>query len=530
MKRIYFILSSLLIAISAMSYLYFSNLNTGNSQLNQSLKMVVQNATLIFSFQNNKSVVDILKGQELFDNLIGKEKTKALQSLRAALSSPELTAMIQDQNIYIGFYPGTGKNMELMLSVHINPETDAQTMLLELKRHKATVKPNGNFNQIQLADGSTFFLTIKDRVVLIATAAKEIESRLSKIESNEEIDFISFIQKNDRLSSNSLANLYINFKQLPALLNTITPYFSKGDLALLDRQQAFARLNYNFSKEKIYFSGETNVKNQDSYFSLFSHLKPEKLDLDKILPENTASFTLYAFGEFKSFHKSLKTWFQIRKEDKTIEQKIDAINQQYRLNLDDVFLANTGSQAITFQLENKQKLAAVKLTNGDKVAQLLLDLSDEYNGDIRLLKEPDLLYFYFGEPFKNFKQPYYLIINNYILFAPYASSLQDFKNHYQNNRLLMMDNSYADISKQLPLTSNILFYLNNERSQQAILNTVYPAYYEHYTNLEGLKVFNDFVYQLSGDEGSFQTNMLFNTQRSLNKANVDLEKDSLTGP
>jgi hypothetical protein len=528
MKKIYFIIAALVMVISWMVYLYFSSLNTSSSQSDHSLRLVARNAAFVFSFQNDKSVIEILNGQRLFNGIIGKEKTKAMQSLRKALAAPGTNALIQHQDVFIGFYPGKTKNLEFMIGIMVNPEVVPNTIPGILKQSNIDLKSSGDRTELYLPDSSKFYFAEKDRVLLLASSPDIIQALEDKNNKDAESDFISFIQKNDRLSKNSLANLYINYKKLPFLMKSVSPYFNRGELALLSTQQGYARLSYNFSKEKVFFSGETKVENKDSYFSLFQQLKPEKIDLDKILPDNTASYTLYSFGDFKAFTTALKGWFALKNEDKTIGARIQAINQKYRLNLDEIFPRYTGTQAVTFQLQNKQKLAAVRLTNGDKVEQLLLDLSDDYDGRIRLLKEPNLLYYYFGEPFKSFDRPYYLIFNNYILFAPYASSLQDFQNKYQNNELLILDPAYVEVYKQLPLNSNILLYINNKKAQNTIINTIYQSYYNHYRDEAGLKGFDSFVYQMGGDEGTFQTNILISTAASLKKERVEKSTDSLS--
>lgn len=528
MKKIYLIITALVILISWMVYLYFSSLNKNSNQSDQSLRLVSREAGMIFSFQQDKSVLDILKGQELFNKLIGTQKTEALKSLQESMGTPFLNSMIQSQQVYIGFYPGKQRNLEFMLAVMINPEIKDNSIITRIQKNKIDIKPIGQFYEFGTMDGIKFYLTLKDRVLVVASAPELILGLENPATNDNGQSFLNFIQKNDRLAKNSLASLYLNFKRLPGLMKSVTPYFNRGDLAQLNQQNGYARLSYNFSKEKVFFSGETKVENANSYFSLFQSIKPEKIIIDKILPDNTASYTLYSFGNIKSFNTGLRSWFKAKKEDEKIQKQIEALNQKYRLNLDGIFPVYSGTQGVTFQLQDKQKLAAINLVNGDKVGQLLLDLSEDYDGDIRLFKEADLLYYYFGEPFKSFKRPYYVIMDNHIIFAPYASSLMDFKNKYQANKLLILEDAYAEVYSQLPLTSNILFYLNNKRAQNIVVSTIYPEFYNHYRKNSGLNEFDSFVYQLGGDTGSFQTNILFSTDKSLQKPGDEVKvPDSL---
>lgn len=510
MRKIYFILAALVIAISGMSYMYFSALNKAGVKADLGLELVSKNAAMVFSVQNDKSVRNILNGQELLSNLIGTQKTESLKFLKSKLDRQETAALFHGQNIFLGFYPTEQKALEVMIGIQLQPEAVEKMLFENFKRLGVALKPYSSYYQFQSAD-QTFYVMLQKRVVLIATAPEVIENLIANRKNDSEQEFVSFIQKNDRLAKNSLANLFIDFRQMGPFMKSLTPHFNRGELAILNQQQAFARLSYNFSKEKVFFSGETKVLNQQSYFSLFAKYRPEKMELDKILPANTANYTLYAFGDYRAFYGNLQSWFRSIKEDKKIRKNIASINEKYRLNLDDLFLKYTSSQAIAFQLQNKQKLGAVKLISGEKVEQLLLDLSEDYDGDIRLLKEPDLLYYYFGAAFKNFRNPYYVIINNNIIFGAYPSSLIDFKNSYQNNKLLILDKGYTQVFRQLPLNSNVMFYLNNKRAQQIIMNTIYPAYYNHVRSEAGLKAFDSFVYQLSGDQGTFQTNILLTT-------------------
>ncbi len=521
MKKIYFILATLVIALSGMSYLYFSALKKAGVEANISLEIVSKQAAMIFNFQNDKSVRNILDGQELLARILGEEKSASLRSLKSQLDKLQSGAQFQGQNIYVGFYPGLQKNLEYMIGMQMRPEADEGAFAAQLKRSSIKISPYSSYQQLQTTDDQTFYLLIQKRVLLIASAASVIDQLIAQQKVEADKDFLTFIQKSDRLAKNSLANLYINYKKLGPLMKSVTPYFNRGELAMLSRQQAFARLSYNFSKEKVFFSGETKPLPAKDYYGIFATLKPEKIELDRILPASTANYTLYSFGDYKPFYQALQQWFASEKEDKNVQLKVAAINDKYRLNLNEVFLKYTSSQAITFQLQNKQKLAAIKLNSGEKVEQLLLDLSEDYDGEIRLLKEPDILYYYFGEPFKKFRRPYYQIINNYMIVGAFPSSILDFKDNYQQNRLLTLEPGYTAVFKQLPLTSNILFYLNIKRSQQNIISTIYPQFYKQMRSENGLKNFDNFVYQLSGDEGTFQTNLLLTTKPDASVVEVE---------
>jgi hypothetical protein len=527
MKRIYFIIGFLLFLLAGMTYLYFSNLNNIQVNSNLSLKLAAHNSSLVFSIQNNRSVLDILKGQELFNSLIGKEKVALINALQSTLQSkPELSQLIDNQNIYISFLPGENKQIDLLLTMQVMSDAKPETLINSLKSKNIDVAHTNNLYTIKLSDSLTIYLGIEKNVVLVSTAAAHITSALSS-KGDQENTFLEFIQKNDKLSKNSLASLYINYNQIPLLLKAITPAANSAEFSILNKQNAFAHLSYNFSKERIFFSGETRINDTNSYYNLFTALRPEKIDVDKILPDNTANYSLYCTGGYPAWQKKLADLYVKGNISAAIQAKKQEINSTYHLNLDGTFLPNTGTQFLTFQLSNKEKLAAISLTNPDKLRQLLLDLSTDYSPTIKQFREPNLLYYYFGEPLKLFKKPFYAIVDNFIVVANTPGAIQQFLEKYNANRLLINNDAYTRIFDQLSNTANILFYVNNSLSQSLVIDNLYADYYPHYRDKNGLKNFDSFIYQLSSDQTSFQTNLFLNTKGGKLPAESSLQADSL---
>jgi len=176
---------------------------------------------------------------------------------------------------------------------------------------------------------------------------------------------------------------------------------------------------------------------------------------------------------------------------------------------------------VTFQLSGAEKIGAINLSNGDKLTQLLIDLSSDYNEEIKSLNEAGILYAYFGLPFENFKKPFYTIIDNYMIFTNNAATLQAFLNNYKNNKLLINTPDYINASNQLPGNANISFYIDHANAAGLLQRNIYLPYYKQLQSNEGLKKYNSFTYQLSGDGGKFQTNLL------IDKLPDVLQKDSL---
>jgi hypothetical protein len=521
MKKIYITLIVLVMAMVGMAYLYFSRLNTETSYNDNSLKAAAANSGLIFCIENDKSVFDILSGQDFFERLIGQQKFNQFKLLKSAIvAQPALNNLIAHKNIYIGFTAGSAREINYLISTQLKNETDKEQLLNLIKSKGIAVNTAGQVIKLRLNDSTGFYIAVEKNLLLLSNVPGTLKSALASATQKETVNFAAFVKSSSRQSKNSLGNLYIDYNRLPSLLKPILRGKPGTGLTVFRKQDAFAALNYNFSKERVYFNGNTTINDPKNYFSLFSNMEAQKNTIDNLLPEQTANFSLYTIPDYKSWKVLLDQWFKVHQQAEAVKKIISGTNQTYRLNADQIFPVYFKNQLISFQLNNAENIAAFNLSNGDKVKQLLIDISENYDEDMKKLKVNGLLYCYFGEPLKKFASPYYLIIDNYMVFANQASALRLFLKNYRDNKLLINTADYISLYSQISAKSNITFYASHQNSLELLRNTAYPEDYKHFISTEGLGNFSSMVYQLSGDRGKFQTNLLINTLSEIENKNI----------
>jgi hypothetical protein len=522
MKRIYITLGVLLLGMIAMAYLYFSNLNTETNANDLSLNAVASNSSIVFSFENDKSFYEILSGQELFQHILGESKAKNFRSLREnLLSQHEINTAIDGQKVYVGVLGGEGNQVDYLISVQLKSGSEPQKIVNGLNSQKVKINKIGEIYQLTFTDSTSCFVGIKDALVVISNAPKVVQNILNG-QNLTDPSFANYIKSNSRYNKNTLANLYINFNKVPAFLKSVLNSNINGELNIFNKQNSFAALSYNFSKENLLFNGNTDVNDLTSYYKLFTTVPEQKIVIDNILPQKTANYTIYTINDYKSWFENLTPWFEKRKTSENIPKNVKSINQKYRLDLNQIFPKYFKNQFVTFQLSSGEKFGAIALVNGEKVNQLLLDLSADYAPDIKIFKEANIAYSFFGEPFKKFERPFYTIIDNYMVMANNASSIQVFLSRYRNNELLIQDEDYISFRDQLSSSATISFYVNNKNSNDIFERNLKLPYYKQYQSKTGFKEFDAFCYQLSGDNGKFLSNLLLHK-----KSEKPLEIDSL---
>lgn len=505
MRRIYIILVVLIVGMIGMAYLYFSNLNTETSTNDLSLKAVASNSAIIFSFENDKGFYDILSGQSLLQQVIGESNSKLFGSIKKNLVEEKgINNLINGQKIYIGFSSGKGNEIDFLITTQ--SENVADNLLEKVNFNKTKIKNIQNAYQFTFADSTTCYVAIKNKLIIISSSLQQIEN---SINSNHKDDsFSNFIKVNSRFNKNTLANLYIDFNKVPTVLKSILNSNLVGELSVFNKQNTYAALSYNFSAERLLFNGTTVINDENSFYKLFSNIAEQKIIITSILPDKTANYTAYAISDYRIWHKNLEKLMEVRKENQAIKKSLQKIKETYRIDLSAQFPLYLKGQLLTFQLNTGEKFGAIALNNGDKVNQLLLDLSTEYSPEIRIFKEANIPYAFFGDPFKKFERPFYTIINSHLIFANNASSLQSFLNSYNANKLLVNNEDYQKFSNQLSASATIIYYINNKNSADIFGRNLKQSYYKKVISKAQMGGFSTFSYQLSGDKGKFLSNVL----------------------
>jgi hypothetical protein len=506
MKKIVIIIGVLIIGMIGMSYLYFSKLKQSTNANDLALNAISANAGLVYSFDHDKSFYEILSGQDLLQHLLGKTKSNQLKALNNYINTKsEIADVLQGQKIYIGFTPDSADQIDFLICTQTKLDFTAKDLLAKNLPQGVKVNSIKGFYEITSADSTTIYLGLKDKLIAISNSMDQVQKAIGNPAKTS--NFAAYIKANSAYNKNSLAKLYLNFEAFPKFLKNILSNNGNGELAVLNQKDSYATLSYNFSKEKLLFNGVTELGNDNSYLKLFTELPDQKIVITNLLPQSTANYTVYAVNDYQNWQSKLHQWVNAQKGNEKLLNIEESITKKYGLDLQKIFPVYFKNQFITFQLASGEKFGGIALSNGDKVGQLLLDLSAEYAPDIKIFREGNIPYTYFGEPFRKFEKPYYTIIDNYLVMANHASSIAVFLNNYRNNALLINQEDYQYFTDQLS-SATIAYYINNKNSNTIFGRNLKKAYYKQYQATDGFGSFDAFSYQLSGDKGKFLSNLL----------------------
>ncbi len=449
MKRYILIAILLLSSIFVLTYFYFNQLNSHKAANDYALNQITAQSSFIFAFDYDKNSLDILSSQQLLQKFLKTEQVTALDKIQNWSKQISLNNLIQNQTIFLGIVPKNKQENDWIISLLTTAD------FLDHLKHPL-LKNLGNNHFELILDSTKVFVYAQGNFVSLSSNIKLIQN--IKNEALSANPFANFIHHQSIFKKSPLARFFIDFNQAYPNFIAQLKSMSQADVPYLFNSTHFAALDYNFSTNQILLTGTHQIDNKANYLKLFENQKPTKGEIINILPTNTKSYQVYSISDFKQWEQDLNLWLAKNKNNNRID--LQAIESKYSLKLDQVFPSYFKNQFITFQLENGEKLGAIALTNGEKVSQLLMDLSNPVDTEISVLKEGNLLYSFFGQPFLRFQKPHYTIIDNFLICSNYANPLQVFLNHYKNDKTLINTPDFQYYLTQIS-DSNVSLYWEN---------------------------------------------------------------------
>jgi hypothetical protein len=516
MKKLIIIISALFLGIIAVTWLYFKKLNASNISNEQIFNVLPDDASIIFEYKNEAYFYDIFKDFTLFNDILGKNSVSQLTALKQVfVDDASLADAFKQHDIFFSIHPTKKYSSDVLIIAPLVTETTNEKELIKaLKtKYKITQNPEKENTIYQLAfnNKSSFSFFIYKNLLVGSFEESLVKKSIAQITKGTEntsfnVDFIT--QRN----KNSIANLYLNFTKIRDFANHFSSRKNPYETYFLRSIDASASLNINYQKDAFMFSGITNPNlKAKNYFNLFLTQQPGNTTLSKHLPFDVANYALYYVSDYKKFKSELKDLLVYRKEYEDLNSQILNISTKHAINLDKEIMPVLGKEFGVFQIASGDNIGIIKTTNTSRLIFLLSTISSEVSDDIRHFDDSFILYNYFGDPFKQFKRPYYTTIENHLIVANNTTALKRFVSNYKSQKLIGLTDKNIDFQQYLSNQGNVFYFMHNSNSKAVIRSFLSkPAYKNFRDSNFNWKDIYGFAIQFSADKDKFFTNLYMN--------------------
>lgn len=529
MKKHIIITLILLAATAYVTVVYFKNLNPPGSRTSQVINAIPDDASLIFEFNNDKGFYDIFKDNKLFAAFIGAQKLGQLDTLRQTLfQNQALSKYFTGQDIFISLHPSKVEAISLLLT--ISPangfEPGVFDDLLKQKNSDLLVTPmraagKSGYNIYISALKKRFYLVNKGNNIFSGSFSEELANQSASHKNAPGHEH--FVLLSDQQSNNSLANLYINYNRLNSLFEQLFKNKNTDIFKNFRMLPALAALSLNYRTDAIMFNGSTSVlKNGlQSYFSIFTGQRPVVNHLKEMFPSTTAYCTNFSVSNPQKFAASLTEQQNKNGLAGERDQLFNKIKAETSVKIKNDFDNLLGNEFAVVTTRYFEKFGIVSVNDGSKLKLLLTAMSimtDENTGQLSYEKLPSFL---LGDAFNIFKRPYFMIIDNYLIFANSNTELSSYYDIYINRKFLSKNQQFNQFDELLAGQSNISFFFHFKNALPVLERDMFPDVYDDVKSLNpGWGDFYGASVQLSAVDNNFYTNfcLKLNSDTVVNKS------------
>lgn len=212
----------------------------------------------------------------------------------------------------------------------------------------------------------------------------------------------------------------------------------------------------------------------NTFVNALQGVKAGSFQASKVLPYNTAGFFFFGAKNYKSFMDNLSSTSWRFKDAKELE----SLNQMLKSPIEDYFYPWMTDELVvsyskgSYEQINENTYAFFKVTDIKEATQSLQTLSEEIcAADNKLVDTASYRSYFinhisssylipnlFGDLFKGIVQPYYVALEDYIVFGNSKKALKDYLNEYMVGRCLENHPQYKELAPNISNDAHFLCY------------------------------------------------------------------------
>ena len=373
---------------------------------------------------------------------------------------------IANSPFILSFHPAGNGKAEYLLSVSL-PGKNAEKVNEIVEQAKMTV--TNVKNGIKLikspANVEWYYYNFENLVVFSPSLDLINASKLECEKVGDQKKFVGFYKLKSTIGDHVKSSLFIRNSEYTNLiavhfrdeLQKMFTQYNTGECGLYDlviEPNAVLMRGFNWAPDSL------NTK-----LNLLDNQQPVKPELIKMLPSSTQWFYFLGLSDFELFVKKVHADPEMRKQ-------IEEFNSNYDVNLKQHLLSWAEGQLVYFSSSThpKERLLLVKADeskNPLKEIEFLANRLDSANTEnvnfngkiIRRLNESNLFGLLLGDVFNSMDNPYYLQLDDIIVFSTSSEALIDYFTEIAEEKYLVRNvNFYDNLENHFSSGANVLFH------------------------------------------------------------------------
>ncbi len=549
------IIAIILLAITGVvGYLLIPVETTNNaSSYSVAIDAIPNNAAFIIKVNNPKNKWTNLNNTQLGQSLAGFESIKSITGFMNQLDSiskieTSITSVLNNANSFISGHV-SGVNTTSLLFTITHEEINYQKTNTLFKKvfgnYESSDKTYEETTITSYSKGTEVvcFAVLKN-VLMITNSSILIEKSVRQLNSGKSLSAGAGFKKLLKTSDKGLdANIFVNYSEFG---KSISNFSSKNfsPIKFFNNFGSWAEVDLNIKNQGLMLNGFSMVNDSiNSYLNTFVGEEAQPLSASSILPENTGMMLYLSFQSFRSYYPKFEKHLAQKQILYKHQKNILNINKKYNFTVEGDFFSWIGNEICLFSTEGspenyKESFGlAIRSSDIQKTKESLKSIhnstkntseTDYQNFKIKNLGLTNFFDLTLGQQFKWVTNSYYIILEDYVVFANSESNLKHIINSYLRGKTLVKNVQFNGFYNQFNNKSNFFFYNNFKKGSHlwnGFLNEELAGVFE--AQKDSIEQLGAIGLQINNQKKMFYTNVFLNYNAEKESQNLSLTECKL---
>ncbi|MEM6965960.1 MAG: hypothetical protein AAF573_14430, partial [Bacteroidota bacterium] len=468
MKKIFLLLFFLSVTAAAIWFFLVQKTYRNPFVKTLPIEAVPTHAPIILEFQDyfllRHNIAKMPYSEEMSDAFFVKKMSDDFNQFRKLFSKyANHRSLLIENTITASMHLSSPTDMDFLYIIQDDQKQFELEKLLNEFVSKKTVSHGRVVHRITLAEGITYTVAQSNGLVLIAKHAYLVENGLKQLEypATNLLNDEAYHFKEKAAGNKNEVRVSVLFENLSALAKPFIKKKAPDYFGFLDDQFSIGQWILNFREDGVHYEGDVKFKNVNTLLgNLLRGVKQRDSEFAKILPEDVAYF-----------------YRQRVQDKKKASSQGNLFKEYFRPWMEEEFLVGR-TEVFTRRMQSEKFVAFP--TTDFKTAQYYLEKLgdslqimsswDYQTFPIRRLALDALPVPYATEEVFEISNPYYTIVENYVIFAGGGTVLEKWIDHFLTGQTLANHVPYIKMKGRSGQSQSLEGYWNFRNTQRFINN------------------------------------------------------------
>lgn len=457
------------------------------------------------------------------------EKASLIDSLLA--NDAEVASFFEDRQCWFSFHFTGNDDFDYLLASSLPSSGDMNDFFAFVKKHTKQAKTESVWKgnpvlEIGKKETGGFCVGMVQGVILISGNIELLKTSMNQLEKGPTLkNDKGFASVKKTAGEKAAANIYINYKKLLVGLKRISDDDFHERLESIGSFAQWTEMDLSLRPNAVLLNGYTSSPDSAKEFlGVFKGQQPQLIEAASVLPAGTLTYASFGISNFQLYNQRYDAYLEREGLANERRDKLAQLKRNYGFDPDEKIANWLGNEIVmatvpaadggttTIALLSSASTAETKATlrglENDSIATEML-ATDSSGFVIRKLPVPGMLPATFGDMFSELREPYYTIVQQYVVIAADENSLRAFIAANTNGTTLAHNRAYADFATNMSQEASLTLYASPGHCEGLLKKNASAGFGEDLKKHSGLlRRFDGAILQYStGDNDLYYTNI-----------------------